>query len=45
MIGKAAKRSAPCEEFEAEIDVEDDGTIRISLRLANWSKPAVARIE
>ena len=41
VIGKGGETiRALCEEFEAEIDVEDDGTCGSTRRPATWSKPA-----
>ena len=46
VIGKGGETiRALCEEFEAEIDVEDDGTIRIYAPTGQQVEEAVARIE
>ena len=46
VIGKGGETiRALCEEFEAEIDVEDDGTIRIYAPTGTQVDEAVARIE
>jgi polyribonucleotide nucleotidyltransferase len=46
VIGKGGETiRALCEEFEAEIDVEDDGTIRIYAPTGSLVEACVARIE
>jgi polyribonucleotide nucleotidyltransferase len=46
VIGKGGETiRALCEEFEAEIDVEDDGTIRIYAPTGDLVEACVARIE
>ncbi|MCB0827565.1 MAG: polyribonucleotide nucleotidyltransferase [Solirubrobacterales bacterium] len=46
VIGKGGETiRSLCEEFEAEIDVEDDGTIRIYAPTGTQVEDAVARIE
>ncbi|MGA1212569.1 MAG: polyribonucleotide nucleotidyltransferase [Solirubrobacterales bacterium] len=46
VIGKGGETiRALCEEFEAEIDVEDDGTIRIYAPTGTQVEEAVSRIE
>ena len=46
MIGKGGETiRALCEEFEAEIDVEDDGTMRIYAPTGELVEACVARIE
>lgn len=46
VIGKGGETiRALCEEFEADIDVEDDGTIRIYAPTGTQVEEAVARIE
>ena len=46
MIGKGGETiRALCEEFEAEIDVEDDGTVRIYAPTGELVEACVARIE
>ncbi|MBK5233183.1 MAG: polyribonucleotide nucleotidyltransferase [Thermoleophilia bacterium] len=46
VIGKGGETiRALCEEFEADIDVEDDGTIRIYAPTGSQVEEAVARIE
>ena len=46
MIGKGGETiRALCEEFEADIDVEDDGTIRIYAPTGDLVEACVARIE
>ena len=46
VIGKGGETiRSLCEEFEAEIDVEDDGTIRIYAPTGTQVEEAVARIE
>ena len=46
MIGKGGETiRALCEEFEADIDVEDDGTIRIYAPTGELVEACVARIE
>jgi polyribonucleotide nucleotidyltransferase len=46
VIGKGGETiRALCEEFEAEIDVEDDGTIRIYAPTGSMVEACVARIE
>jgi len=46
VIGKGGETiRALCEEFEAEIDVEDDGTVRIYAPTGSMVEACVARIE
>jgi polyribonucleotide nucleotidyltransferase len=46
VIGKGGETiRALCEEFEAEIDVEDDGTVRIYAPTGDLVEACVARIE
>jgi polyribonucleotide nucleotidyltransferase len=46
VIGKGGETiRALCEEFEAEIDVEDDGTVRIYAPTGELVEACVARIE
>jgi polyribonucleotide nucleotidyltransferase len=46
VIGKGGETiRALCEEFEAEIDVEDDGTVRIYAPTGDLVKACVARID
>ena len=46
MIGKGGETiRALCEEFEAEIDVEDDGTVRIYAPTGELVEACVARID